>query len=332
MTVLILDLASAFAQFVEVNGLVLAVATVFGLVAVAAITVLQIVETRASVKRRAIAFNPAYAGRAGSASFGPTFRSRRGDVETASELLFAVERGLSPGQDMRLSKVRRELIRAGYFAQEALYYYYLVRVALALLGAYVLRGLAFMISADPPPSTIFALMVAGACIGFLMPALHVRRRHGMLHEQCRNGFPTFLDLLVVCSEAGMTPRAGIERVSREITRTHPFLGANLFLMSLELRAGRPLVEAVEGLARRINLDEARSLGSLLHQTEELGTNLTNALRVFSEEMRDRRLLRAEEKAYGLPVKLVLPLALFVFPVVLVVMLLPVLIRVQKAFN
>lgn len=329
---MILDLASSFAQFVEVNGLVLAVATVFGLVAVAAITVLQIVETRTSVKRRAIAFNPAYAGRTAGGTFGPTFRSRNADVEVASELLFAVERGLSPGQDQRLSKVRRELIRAGYFAQEALYYYYLVRAAFACLGAYGLRGMAFIVSADPPPSTSFALTVGGACIGFLIPALHVRRRHGMLHEQCRNGFPTFLDLLVVCSEAGMTPRAGIERVSREITRTHPFLGANLFLMSLELRAGRPLVEAVEGLARRINLDEARSLGSLLHQTEELGSNLTNALRVFSEDMRARRLLRAEEKAYSLPVKLVLPLALFVFPGMLIVTLLPVLIRVQRAFN
>jgi tight adherence protein C len=179
------------------------------------------------------------------------------------------------------------------------------------------------------PGNLVGLAVIGAAIGLLIPALYVRHRHNLLHEQCRNGFPTFLDLLVVCSEAGLTPRAGIERVSREITRTHPFLGANLFLMSLELRAGRPLVEAIEGLGRRINLDEVRSLGSLLHQTEELGSNLSNALRVFSEEMRARRFLRAEEKAHSLPVKLVLPLALFVFPGMLVVALMPVLIRIQK---
>ncbi|NJO22289.1 MAG: type II secretion system F family protein [Sphingomonadales bacterium] len=150
-------------------------------------------------------------------------------------------------------------------------------------------------------------------------------------QQCRNGFPNFLDLLVVCSEAGLTPRAGIERVSRELTVTHPFLGANLFLMCLELRAGRPLAEAVESLGKRVRIDEIRSLGSLLQQTEELGTNLSSALRVFSEEMRARRLLRAEERAHALPVKLVLPLALFVFPVMLVVALLPLFVRIHKAF-
>jgi tight adherence protein C len=324
------EAAMSVAQFFEANGLVLGVATVFGLVAVAAVIILQMVQTRQSVKKRAVAFNPAHLPRS-SGTFASKSRSRGNDVEAASELLFAVERGLSAGQEMRLSKVRRDLIRAGFFAREALVYYYLTRIVLACLGAYVLHGLALAVSPNAQPSSTLALTIIGASLGLLIPALFVRRRHGLLHEQCRNGFPTFLDLLVVCSEAGLPPRAGIERVSREITRTHPFLGANLFLMSLELRAGRPLVESVDGLARRINLDEARSLGSLLHQTEELGSNLTSALRVFSEEMRARRFLRAEEKAHSLPVKLVLPLALFVFPGMLVVALLPVLIRIQRAF-
>lgn len=150
-------------------------------------------------------------------------------------------------------------------------------------------------------------------------------------QQCRSGFPNFLDLLVVCSEAGLTPRAGIERISRELTRTHPFLGANLFLMCLELRAGRPLVEAIESLGRRVQMEEVRSLGTLLQQTEELGTNLTSSLRVYADEMRARRLLRAEERAHVLPVKLVLPLAFFVFPVMMIVALLPVFLRIYKAF-
>ena len=128
----------------------------------------------------------------------------------------------------------------------------------------------------------------------------------------------------------MAPRAGIERVSREITKSHPFLGANLFLMTLELRAGRPLVDAIEALGRRINVDEVKGLGSLLQQTEELGTSLTHALRVFRDEIQWRRLLRAEERAHSLPVKLVLPLALFVFPAILVVVLMPVFIRINKA--
>ena len=318
------DLAASVPQFADANALPLLAATVSGLVFLIAAVAAKVAHTRNIVKRRALAFNPAHP--AGSSGL----RRRNDDVEAASELLFAVEKGLAAGGEVRLSRVRRDLIRAGYFSREAQIYYYVTRVVLACAGAYVLHALALAALPDPQPIATLASAAMGASLGLLAPMLYVRRRHGLLHEQCRNGFPTFLDLLVVCSEAGLAPRAGIERVSREITRTHPFLGANLFLMSLELRVGRPLVEAVEGLARRINLDEARSLGSLLHQTEELGGNLTNALRVFADEMRARRFLRAEEKAHSLPVKLVLPLALFVFPGMLVVTLLPVLIRVQRA--
>ena len=101
-------------------------------------------------------------------------------------------------------------------------------------------------------------------------------------------------------------------------------------MCLQLRAGSSLSEAVESLGRRVQIQEVRSLGMLLQQTEELGTNLSGSLRVYSEEMRSRRLLQAEEKAQVLPVKLVLPLALFVFPVMLVVTLMPVFIRIHRA--
>jgi tight adherence protein C len=318
----------------EANAVPLLAAAVFGVVLGAVAHIAHVAQYRAAVRKRAIAFNPAYPARlsGGLPNARPTAKSRsRNDVEAASELLFAVEKGVSPGTETRLTKVRRELIRAGYFAKEAIVYYYMTRVAFACLGTYLAHTIGLAFAPGLPPERLLGVAIIGAAIGLLLPAMYVRRRHSQLHEQCRNGFPTFLDLLVVCAESGLTPRAGIERVSREITRTHPYLGANLFLMSLELRAGRPLVEAVEGLGRRINLDEVRSLGSLLHQTEELGSNLTSSLRVFSEEMRARRFLRAEEKANRLPVKLVLPLALFVFPGMLIVALLPVLMRIQKAF-
>jgi tight adherence protein C len=317
-------------QFIETNAVPLIAAIVFAFVFITMASIAQVAQSRAILRKRAVAFNPAHTAKVSGGRSGEK-SPYRNDVEAASELLFAVEKGLSTASEMRLSKVRRELIQAGYFSKEAIFYYYLTRIILAGLCAYLLHGLGLMLAHDTLPRNLVALAVVGAAVGLLIPALYVRRRHNLLHEQCRNGFPTFLDLLVVCSEAGLTPRAGIERVSREMTRTHPLLGANLFLMNLELHAGRPLVEAVEGLGRRINLDEVRSLGSLLHQTEKLGSNLTDALRVFSEEMRARRFFRAEEQAHSLPVKLVLPLALFVFPGMLVVALMPVLIRFQKVF-
>jgi tight adherence protein C len=330
-----LMIADTIGSFVDANSLPLAAASMFGFVFLSALAVLQVIQSRQAVRRRAIAFNPAAGPSIGVGSYGASASgatSRRpNDVEEASELLFAVEKGLSAGGDKQISKLRRELIRAGFFGKDAALWYYLARLVLACVLALLFLKLPGWFSPGSSGATTAGFTLSGAAIGLLIPVFYLRHRHSLLHRQCRTGFPNFLDLLVVCAEAGMTPRSGIERVSRELTRTHPFLGANLFLMTLELRAGRPLVEAIEGLGRRIKLDEVRSLGSLLQQTEELGTNLTTTLRVFADEMRSKRLLRAEEKAYALPVKLVLPLAFFVFPVMLVVALMPVFIRIQKAF-
>jgi tight adherence protein C len=331
----VFDFVAFISQLTGANALPLVGMAVFGFVFFVALIVVQAIQSRASVKKRAVAFNPAhsskaqYVNREGGRSGAKALETY--DADEASELLFVMEKGQSAAGEKRLSSVRRDLIRAGYFGKDAVIHYYFARLVSAGLIAYLVFAMARFVVPDISGHSLIACVIVGAAAGLLLPALYLRRRHRHLDQQCREGFPTFLDLLVVCAEAGLTPRAGIERVSREITRTHPFLGANLFLMSLELRAGRPLVEAVEGLGRRVNLDEVRSFGSLLQQTEELGTNLTNTLRVFSEDMRARRFFRAEEKAYGLPVKLVLPLALFVFPSMLVVVLLPIITRIQKAF-
>jgi tight adherence protein C len=324
------DLEALVGKLAWTNTLPLVGATVFGLVFLVVLIVMQMIQSRATVRKRALAFNAARPKSPYSAKSGARPRQSY-DAEEASELLFAMEKGLSATSEKQLSRIRRDLIRAGYFAKDAVFWYSCTRIVSACIAAYLVSVVARTSVPDISAGSLLSWVIGGAAAGLLIPVLYVRRRHALLHQQCREGFPTFLDLLVVCSEAGLAPRAGIERVSREITRTHPSLGANLFLMSLELRAGRPLVEAVEGLGRRINLDEVRSFGSLLQQTEELGTNLTSTLRVFSEDMRARRFFRAEEKAYGLPVKLVLPLALFVFPGMLVVALLPIVTRLQKVF-
>jgi tight adherence protein C len=315
-------------HFVQANMVPLITASMFGFVFLTVLALTQIVQRRQVVRRRAVAFNPASGG-PGVAAFA-IGGIRTGDTDAASELLYLVERGLPRG-DRRVSRLRQELIKAGFFRKDAAFYYYVIRLALAFVLAVLTVTLLHRVVPTAAVGTFLGATVIASAVGLLIPTLVLSRYQQSLRQQCRNGFPNFLDLLVVCSEAGLTPRAGIERVSRELTHTHPFLGANLFLMCLELRAGRPLVEAIEGLGRRIDIEEARSLGSLLQQTEELGANLTASLRVYSEEMRARRLLRAEEKAHALPVKLVLPLAFFVFPVMLVVTLLPVMIRIYKAF-
>jgi tight adherence protein C len=136
--------------------------------------------------------------------------------------------------------------------------------------------------------------------------------------------------LVVCAEAGLSMEAALDRVGRELSVSYPSLAANIYMTVLELRAGRSLSEALENLGDRLGLKEARSFATLLQQSEELGASLTDALRVYSDDMRHQRLSRAEEKAYSLPAKLSVPLTLCVFPVVVLVIMLPVYVRFKFA--
>lgn len=252
-------------------------------------------------------------------------------VAESSALLARVERSAQSGEaETDKTKAQRELVRAGYFGANAVLWYNLIRfgmgVGLPLLAAVALPVFGVTLQT----STRNALLCGIAGAGFFLPGRWLSHRQGVLHQQCRNGFPDFLDLMVVCTEAGLAPRAAIDRIARELAQTYPWLGANLYLTSLELRAGVPLAETIAGLGRRTGLDDVNNLGSLLQQTEQLGTSMGEALRVYSDEMRDKRMSRAEEKAHALPVKLVVPLGIFVFPVMLVVIGLPVFLRIKAA--
>jgi tight adherence protein C len=124
----------------------------------------------------------------------------------------------------------------------------------------------------------------------------------------------------------------MDRISRDLARDYPSLARNLSFMSLEMRAGKSTRECLDNLGIRLGIPEAKSFATLLRQSEELGTSLVQSLRVYSEEMRQKRLARAEEKASSLPAKLVLPLGFFIFPVVLGVTLLPVVIKLFGALG
>jgi tight adherence protein C len=252
-------------------------------------------------------------------------------VAESSALLADVERSARSGEkETDKTKLQRDLARAGYFGANATFWYLVIRFGLGI-GLPVLVFFALPVfGVALHPSTRNAVLCAMAAVGFFLPAQWVVHRQKVLYQQCRDGFPDFLDLMVVCTEAGLAPRAAIDRIARELAQTYPYLGANLYLMCLELRAGVSLAEAIANLGRRTALEDVNNLGSLLQQTEQLGTSMGEALRVYSEEMRDKRMSRAEEKAHALPVKLTMPLGLFVFPVMLVVIGLPVFLRIKAA--
>ncbi len=247
-----------------------------------------------------------------------------------SALLGRVERGQKDREkETEKTKLQRALVNAGFFGSNGALWFQATRLSL-LVGLPLILHIALISShsALQPLSEVGFLAAVGG-VGFLLPGRYLAYRAKGMRQECRDGFPDFMDLMVVCAEAGLSPRAAIDRIGREIAHSYPFLGANLYLMSLELRAGSTLSEAVENLARRTAVEEVLNLGSLLYQTEKLGTSLTDALRIFSDEMRDKRLSRAEEKAHALPVKLTLPLGVYIFPVMLVVIALPIIVRIKN---
>lgn len=246
-------------------------------------------------------------------------------------LLARVERGRkSQERESDKTKLQRDLVGAGYFGTNSALWFQGIRLSMTVGLPFVAHLLMSYFSLTMQPTSKVGLLACIAGVAFLLPGRFLVQRRKSLQQECREGFPDFMDLMVICAEAGLSSRAGIDRIGKEISYNYPFLGANLYFMSLELRAGATLAEAVESLAQRTGLDDVLNLGALLHQTEQLGTSIGDALRVYGDEMRDKRLSRAEEKAHSLPVKLTLPLGLFIFPVMLVVIGLPVFLRIKSA--
>jgi tight adherence protein C len=258
-----------------------------------------------------------------------TWSLRYQSLTATSALLADVERQAKQ-KETEASKIKRELLKAGYFGPNAVLWYQSLRAFLFVFCGFAAYAVISRFFPAIPGSTAMGIVAAFTGIGFIAPSRYVAVRQSQIVRECRDGFPDFIDLLVICSEGGLSARAAIDRISREIAQTYPYLGANLYLANLEIRAGNSLHEALFNLGRRTKVEEATALANLLQQTEALGTSVSDALRIYSDEMRDRRLMRAEEKAHALPVKLVLPLGLYIFPVILVVILLPVVVRMRNA--
>lgn len=237
---------------------------------------------------------------------------------------------LLPMDEDRKSELKIFLNAAGFFGNRAVAVYQSTRIATAILFGVLTASTYGRLYPTHPFFVLVAASLVMILLGYMVPRIMVSFKRDRMFEEHRQGFPDFLDLLCICVEAGIGIDGAIDRVGRELARSFPSLSRNLGFMSLELRAGRSTRDALENLGGRLGIEEAKSFTTLIQQSEELGTSLIQSLRVFSDEMRAKRLSRAEEKAQSLPVKLVLPLAFFIFPVILGITLMPVAIKLFAA--
>jgi tight adherence protein C len=246
-------------------------------------------------------------------------------AERFTEDRLGIDRGFR--QELRL-----KLARAGYFSQNAVRLYVFARVcAVVLVPSIALAAWALLL---PNLSSLeFALAVAASAgVGVLGPDAYLSHRQSKQIGEYRLNFPDLLDLLTVCVTAGLTVEASFERIRDRLSKRSRALGRNIELMGAEMRAGRSSVDALASFAVRLGLDEAASFVAVLRHSVELGGDVAATLREFSEDMRSKRMLQAEKKANELPVKMVIPLALGIFPVILMIVLLPVILKLLRLIS
>ena len=280
------------------------------------------VEQRRGARRRIATDIAPLSGRSGG--FGSLRAQERESVWM--KLVESIERTGVSLVDTRSEALRTKLVAAGFSAPYAPRLYTLIRLA-AVIGL-PLAMLAFMWLSGSRPSIVklyFVLMFA-ALIGLYLPTLLVRARADRRRQQLINAFPDALDLMLICVEAGLGLEATFGRVGQEMATAHPLLAEQLGAVVLELRAGHSRDEALRRMADRAGVDEIRAFATLLIQSSKLGSSIAQTLRTYAAEMRERRRMRAEEKAHRLPVLLSVPLVCCMLPVMIGVLMLPAVIR------
>ena len=247
---------------------------------------------------------------------------RRQDV--SHPILAWVQRSTLNDPKDRL-KLRLDLIQAGFDSAAAPSWFVISRFGLAtgLPLAFLLAQNFLARPASGFQLIFFSLMLSAS--GFVAPRLFVDSRAGSLRSEIENEFPDALDLMVVCVDAGLGLESAFVRVGEETTESHPHISREFERVSQELRAGRSRSEALKSFGERIQVDAIKSFVALLIQTDALGVSIGQALRTYSTEMRERRVLKAEEKAMRIPVLLTLPLVACILPVIVTALLLPVII-------
>lgn len=218
--------------------------------------------------------------------------------------------------------------RAGIYNPQTIRSYQILRFILALTPLIVLTFSHFVYRRPFNRMEFLAVFILGIA-GYFLPVLWLKIVAHYRKKELNRTFPDAIDLLMVCVEAGMGTDSAIRRVSQEIYITSPELAKELRILSLELKTGKSRNDCLKSLARRADLPDINNLVSLLIQADKYGTGVANALRVHAEEMRQKRYSRLEELAAKLPVKLVVPLILFIFPAFFVVIMGPALIQVLR---
>jgi len=245
---------------------------------------------------------------------------------------------VTPSDERERLAVRRRLIQAGFRAPHAVRNYYLIRTGLGLMlplplliGIFGFALNAGSLTVKVPligvsASSTLVLLSLLVVIGFYLPPVVVRQRIRRRQRTIREAFPQALDLMQVATQAGLGFDATLARVGEELQAAHPDLAEEFLIVMLELRAGKPRDRVLQDLAQRTGVEEINSFQTVINQSIRYGTSISDALEVYSQEMRHKRTMRAEELASKLPVKMSIAMVAFLLPTLFMIFMGPVVIR------
>ena len=246
-----------------------------------------------------------------------------------SQILAGLEKRAIPTNEKERTTARVRLLQAGYAGPNVVRNYFAIRLLLSVLLPVAFLLLAPLFTRNMPVEKVMVITVCLLVAGLYLPSAFVSNRMRNRQRAVQDSFPDALDMLMVCVEAGLGLDSAFTRVGAQMASAHPVLAEEFALVSLELRAGKSREAAMRNFAERIGTTEITSFVVLLIQSDQLGTSVAATLRVQAEEMRIKRMLRAEEKAHMLPVKLSIPLVLCLLPAMIAVAVLPGIIRIIR---
>ncbi|SEO79752.1 type II secretion system protein F (GspF) [Salinihabitans flavidus] len=257
---------------------------------------------------------------------GTNRKDRKEKLRRASsnERLAKYKAFLEPQDHEELSSIKLKLLQAGYHSRDAVRYFHLSQFALGIGG--LICGLAYFTlvkgsdGATTKQMLMYVLGPGGA--GYLLPKYWVTRRLESRKEEITDGFPDSLDMLLVCVEAGQSLDQSIVRVARELRASFPSLADEFEIVAYEMKAGKDKSQVLSDMGERCGVQDVSSFVTVLIQSSTFGTSIAEALRVYAAEMRDKRVMRAEEKANKLPTKMTLATMMLTVPPLLIILVGP----------
>ncbi|MDZ4135106.1 MAG: type II secretion system F family protein [Paracoccaceae bacterium] len=259
---------------------------------------------------------------------------RMGSTGAASEKLDKFATFLEPQSAEELSASRMTMVRAGYRGKDAVRIFHLSQLTLGI--GFLLIGVVYTLFAQATgevttQSMIMSTIGPGAA-GYYLPKYWVQRRLQQRQDEIVSGFPDALDMMLVCVEAGQSLDQSIMRVARESRAGYPALADEFDMVAHEVKAGKERVAVLKDMAERVGIPDVASFVTTLVQSATFGTSIAEALRVYSAEMRDKRVMRAEEKANTLPTKLTLGTMMFTVPPLMIILIGPSVYNISQSLG